>query len=104
MSETRFTLRRPDPDPAADVESYIDHGTSALPAAPAEPRGGEDPPLVVLLPDSTHRQFKQLAAARGTSMSTSAALDREGDQRQTIDRELQPARIKNPINKRRTPP
>ena len=25
--------------------------------------------LVVLLPDSTHRQFKQLAAARGTSMS-----------------------------------
>ena len=48
MSETRFTLRRPDPDPAADVESYIDHGTSALPAAPGRSArasaGGEDPP------------------------------------------------------------
>ena len=48
MSETRFTLRRPDPDPAADVESYIDHGTSALPAAAeASARAserGEDPP------------------------------------------------------------
>ena len=70
MSETRFTLRRPDPDQAADVESYIDRGTSALPAAPAEPQEEEKiRRLVVLLPDSTHRQFKQLAAARGTSMS-----------------------------------
>ena len=73
MSETRFTLRRPDPDPAADVESYIDRGTSALPAAPEEaPAPAQEEKirrLVVLLPDSTHRQFKQLAAARGTSMS-----------------------------------
>ena len=26
MSETRFNLRRPDPEPAADVESYIEGG------------------------------------------------------------------------------
>ena len=70
MSETRFTLRRPDPDPAADVESYIDRGTSALPAAPAEPQEEEKiRRLVVLLPQSTHSRFKQLAAAQGTSMS-----------------------------------
>ena len=68
MSETRFTLRRPDPDPAADVESYIDHGTSALPAAPEEaPAPAQEEKirrLVVLLPHSTHRRFKQLAAAQ----------------------------------------
>ena len=72
MSETRFTLRRPDPDPAADVESYIDHGTSALPAAASRAAPEEAPApaqeekirrLVVLLPHSTHRRFKQLAAA-----------------------------------------
>ena len=73
MSETRFNLRRPnpEPDPAADVESYIDHGTSAL---SEEETPAEEPPerirrLVVLLPNSTHRQFKQLAAAQETTMS-----------------------------------
>ena len=73
MSETRFTLRRPDPDPAADVESYIDRGTSALPAAPEEaPAPAQEEKirrLVVLLPHSTHRRFKQLAAAKETTMS-----------------------------------
>ena len=63
MSETRFNLRRPDPEPAADVESYIEGGQAAPESAEKMRR------LVVLLPDSTHRQFKQLAAARGTSMS-----------------------------------
>ena len=72
MSETRFNLRRPNPDQAADVESYIDHGT---PASPAEDETvPEESPekirrLVVLLPNSTHRQFKQLAAAQETTMS-----------------------------------
>ena len=73
MSETRFTLRRPDPDPAADVESYIERGTSALPAAPEEaPAPAQEEKirrLVVLLPHSTHRKFKQLAAAQETTMS-----------------------------------
>ncbi|MDE0142883.1 MAG: hypothetical protein OXI80_15275 [Caldilineaceae bacterium] len=72
MSETRFNLRRPNPDPAADVESYIDHGTAALPAE-EEPAAQETPEkirrLVVLLPNSTHRRFKLLAAARETTMS-----------------------------------
>ena len=63
MSETRFNLRRPDPEPAADVESYIESGQAA-PASAEKMRR-----LVVLLPDSTHRQFKQLAAAQGTTMS-----------------------------------
>ncbi len=72
MSETRFNLRRPQPEPAADVESYIDHGTAALPGE--EETSVEDPPekirrLVVLLPNSTHRKFKQLAAAQETTMS-----------------------------------
>ena len=72
MSETRFNLRRPNTDPAADVESYIDHGTAALPSAGE--KGMEETPekirrLVVLLPNSTHRQFKQLAAAHETTMS-----------------------------------
>ena len=74
MSETRFTLRRPDPDPACRCRVlHSDHGTSALPAAARKKRprqrGGEDPPtLVVLLPHSTHRRFKQLAAAQETTM------------------------------------
>lgn len=72
MSETRFNLRRPNTDPAADVESYIDHGTSVLPSE--EETGMEETPekirrLVVLLPNRTHRQFKQLAAAQETTMS-----------------------------------
>ena len=72
MSETRFNLRRPNTGPAADVESYIDHGTAALPSE--EETGLEEAPekirrLVVLLPNSTHRQFKQLAAANETTMS-----------------------------------
>ena len=71
MSEPRFNLRRPNPEPAADVESYIDHGASAL---PQEDTPVEEPPekirrLVVLLPNSTHRKFKQLAAAQETTMS-----------------------------------
>lgn len=72
MSETRFNLRRPIPAPAADVESYIDQGTAALPAE--EEAVMEETPekirrLVVLLPNSTHRQFKQMAAAQETTMS-----------------------------------
>ena len=71
MSEPRFNLRRPNPEPAADVESYIDHGAAAL---PQEETPADEPPekirrLVVLLPNSTHRQFKQLAAAQETTMS-----------------------------------
>ena len=71
MSEPRFNLRRPNPEPATDVESYIDHGTSTL---PQEDTTVEEPPekirrLVVLLPNSTHRKFKQLAAAQETTMS-----------------------------------
>ena len=71
MSEPRFNLRRPNPEPAADVESYIDHGASAL---PQEETPAEEPPekirrLVVLLPNSTHRKFKQLVAAQETTMS-----------------------------------
>ena len=62
MSETRFNLRRPQ-EPAADVESYIESGK-------AEPESAEQMRrLVVQLPDSTHRRFKQLAAAQGTTMS-----------------------------------
>ena len=72
MSETRFNLRRPNTDPAADVESYIDHGTPAS-SAEDETLPEESPEkirrLVVLLPNSTHRQFKQLAAAHETTMS-----------------------------------
>ena len=72
MSETRFNLRRPNPDPAADVESYIDHGAAAR-QAEEEPAAQETPErvrrLVVLLPNSTHRQFKLLAAAQETTMS-----------------------------------
>lgn len=63
MSETRFNLRRPGPEPAADVESYIEGG-KAEPASAEQMRR-----LVVQLPDSTHRRFKQLAAAQGTTMS-----------------------------------
>ena len=71
MSEPRFNLRRPQAEPAADVESYIDHGASA---PPQEETPAEEPPekirrLVVLLPNNTHRQFKQLAAAQETTMS-----------------------------------
>ena len=71
MSEPRFNLRRPQAEPAADVESYIDHGASA---PPQEETPADEPPekirrLVVLLPNSTHRQFKQLAAAQETTMS-----------------------------------
>ena len=62
MSETRFNLRRPQ-EPAADVESYIESGQAA-PASAEQMRR-----LVVQLPDSTHRRFKQLAAAQGTTMS-----------------------------------
>ena len=62
MSETRFNLRRPQ-EPAADVESYIEGGKAAPESAEQMRR------LVVQLPDSTHRQFKQLAAAQGTTMS-----------------------------------
>lgn len=70
MSETRFNLRRPNPEPATDVESYIEHGPSAL----AEDTPAEEPPekirrLVVILPNSTHRKFKQLAAVQETTMS-----------------------------------
>ncbi len=70
MSETRFNLRRPNPEQAPDVESYIEHGPSAL----AEDKPAEDPPekirrLVVILPNSTHRKFKQLAAVQETTMS-----------------------------------
>lgn len=72
MSETRFSLRRPNPDQAPDVESYIDRGAAASPAE-AETAPGDTPEkirrLVVLLPNNTHRQFKQLAAARETTMS-----------------------------------
>ena len=72
MSETRFNLRRPNPDQAADVESYIEHGTAAAPAE-GEAAMEETPEkvrrLVVLLPNSTHRQFKLLAAAQETTMS-----------------------------------
>ena len=72
MSETRFNLRRPNPEPAADVESYIDQGTAALTAE--DETSTQEPPekirrLVVLLPSSTHRQFKQMAAAQETTMS-----------------------------------
>ena len=53
MSETRFNLRRPNTDPASDVESYIDRGTAALPSE--KETGIEETPekirrLVVLLP------------------------------------------------------
>ena len=62
MSETHFNLRRPQ-EPAADVESYIESGK-------AEPQSVEQMRrLVVQLPDSTHRRFKQLAIAQGTTMS-----------------------------------
>jgi len=72
MSETRFNLRRPSPDPAADVESYIDHGAAAPPAE--EETAAQETPekirrLVVLLPNSTHRQFKLLAADQETTRS-----------------------------------
>ena len=60
MSETRFNLRRPQ---EPDVESYIEGGKAAPESAEKMRR------LVVLLPDSTHRRFKQLAAAQGTTMS-----------------------------------
>ena len=56
------------PIAAADAESYIYHGTSALPAAPA-PEEEKLRRFVVLLPHSTHRKFKQLAAAQETPMS-----------------------------------
>ena len=47
MSETRFNLRRPNTDPAADVESYIDRGAAALPSEKETGIGGnarEDTP------------------------------------------------------------
>lgn len=67
MSETRFTLRRPGSESPADVESYIERGAEGSPAAPpAEARMRR---LVVQLPDSTHRRFKQLAAERAVTMS-----------------------------------
>ena len=72
MSETRFNLRRPNPAPDADVESYIDHGTAAAPAE--DETVPEETPekirrLVILLPNNTHRQFKQMAVAQDTTMS-----------------------------------
>ena len=72
MSETRFSLRRPNPDQAADVESYIDHGTAVSPAE--DETVPEETPekirrLVILLPNNTHRQFKQMAVAQDTTMS-----------------------------------
>lgn len=71
MSETRFNLRRPNRTPDADVESYIDHGTAAMPEeeTPAGEPAEKIRRLVVLLPNRTHRKFKQLAAARETTMS-----------------------------------
>ena len=71
MSERRFNLRRPQSEPDADVESYIDRGAAALPDAdtPAAAPPEKIRRLVVLLPNSTHRQFKQLAAAEETTMS-----------------------------------
>ena len=73
MSDTRFNLRRPNTEPAADVELYIERGTTALPSAAGEGSSEEGPEevrrLVVLLPNSTHRKFKQLAAAKDTTMS-----------------------------------
>ena len=71
MSETRFHLRRPNPAPDADVESYIDRGTAALPEGetPAGEPAEKIRRLAVLLPNSTHRRFKQLAAAQETTMS-----------------------------------
>ena len=66
MSETRRKMLRPNSEPAADVESYIDHGTAAL---PEEETPEKIRRLVVLLPNSTHRKFKQLAAAQETTMS-----------------------------------
>ena len=69
MDETRFTLRRPEPEQAGsqtpDIEAYIEHGTASPPAAPEERLRR----LVVQLPDSTHRRFKQLAAEQGVTMS-----------------------------------
>ncbi|MCY4079134.1 MAG: hypothetical protein OXF54_02745 [Caldilineaceae bacterium] len=71
MSEARFTLRRPEPEQGsqqtADVEAYIEHG----PASPPPPAAPEERlrRLVVQLPDSTHRRFKQLAAEQGVTMS-----------------------------------
>ena len=41
MSEPRFNLRRPQAEPAADVESYIDHGASA---PPQEETPADEPP------------------------------------------------------------
>ena len=73
MSEPHFKLDTAQPlTQAADVESYIDHGTAALPTK--EETVTEETPekirrLVVLLPNSTHRKFKQLAAAQDTTMS-----------------------------------
>ena len=73
MSETRFNLRRPSTEPAADVESYLERGTAVLPSSAGEGSSEEGPEevrwLVVLLPNSTHRKFKQLAAAKDTTMS-----------------------------------
>ena len=75
MAETRFTLRRPEPEQAADqtadVEAYIEHGTASPPAAPPAPPAPEERlrRLVVQLPESTHRRFKQLAAEQGVTMS-----------------------------------
>ena len=73
MSETRFNMPRPNSAPVGDVESYIDHGTTAVSTEAEESvREEQDEKvrrLVVLLPSSTHRKFKQLAAARGTTMS-----------------------------------
>ncbi len=72
MSETRFTLRRPEPEQAGpqtpDVEAYIEHGPATPPPAPAAPEERLRR-LVVQLPDSTHRRFKQLAAEQGVTMS-----------------------------------
>lgn len=65
MSDTRFTLRRPEAEPAGDVESYIEHGRAASPEQEEEKLRR----LVVLLPHGTHRKFKQLAAAQETTMS-----------------------------------
>ena len=59
MTERRFNLRRP----PADVESYIESGRAQPESAERMRR------LVVQLPDSTHRRFKQLAAEQGVTMS-----------------------------------
>ncbi|MYH63027.1 MAG: hypothetical protein F4148_15150 [Caldilineaceae bacterium SB0675_bin_29] len=49
----------------ADVEAYIKQSTASLSAAPEERLRR----LIVQLPDSNYRRFKQLAAEQGVTMS-----------------------------------